>query len=62
MDAANAVTMNLNLRVYGLSRSGKERMVRRFDHEGLRQLQKLLLYSEKHSVRACSCVRVYTVC
>ena len=32
----------MNLRVYELSRSGKERMVRRFDHEGLRQLQKLL--------------------
>ena len=32
----------MNLRVYELSRSGKERMVRRFDHKGLRQLQKLL--------------------
>ena len=29
----------MNLRVYELSRSGKERMVRRFDHDGLRQLQ-----------------------
>ena len=29
----------MNLRVYELSRSGKERMVRRFDHKGLRQLQ-----------------------
>ena len=29
----------MNLRVNELSRSGKEAMVRRFDHEGLRQLQ-----------------------
>ena len=32
----------MNLKVYELSRRGKERMVRRFDHEGLRQLQKTM--------------------
>ena len=32
----------MNLRVDELSRRGKETMVRRFDHEGLRQLQNAL--------------------
>ena len=36
----------MNLRVYELSRGGEEIMVRRFDHEGLRQLQKCFVTDE----------------
>ena len=42
----------MNLRVDELSCSGKETMVRRFDHEGLRWLQK---HSHSHSVRPDQC-------
>ena len=34
------VVLSAELESYELSRSGKETMVRRFDHKGLRQLQK----------------------
>ena len=39
VEAHATVWYELVLRVKELSHSGKETMVRRFDHEGLRQLQ-----------------------
>ena len=36
------LTQNVNLKVNELSHSGKETMVRCFDHEGLRQLQNII--------------------
>ena len=43
-------TSKPNLRVNELSHSGKETMVRRFDHEGIRQLQTLPRYHFKTTV------------
>ena len=40
------IRSHLNLRVNELSHGGKETMVRRFNHEGLRQLQNSLVTDE----------------
>ena len=36
------LTQDVNLKVNEFSHSGKETMVRHFDHEGLRQLQNII--------------------
>ena len=43
----------MNLRVNELSRSGKETMVRHFDHKGLRQLQKRFDHEGLHQLQVC---------